>query len=237
MKSSKLIGFLESCYRAEVQFIAELTEEESEAEGTFERWTAKDIIAHNSHWRKHHAENLLAALEGKQPTRSEDIDNANEEVYKQYRDQSWQAVEALAKSSCDRMKEALMALGEDGLERVDLFPWQEGRPIWRFLVGNAYTHPIIHVSDWHIKKGDKTRAAKMYQEMTGLLSDLDDSPDWQGTIQYNLACSYSLAGEAGKAITTLREALELNPSLTEWSQQDPDFEPIRDEPGYKALFK
>ena len=236
MKSSTLIGYLDAGYQAEIKFIAELSAADREAEGTLEHWTAKDVIAHNSHWRKHHAENLLAALEGSAPSDTEDIDHANADIYNQYHDQSWETVEALAKSSCERMRAALTAAGGAGLERTDLLPWQEGRPIWRFLVGNAYTHPIIHLSDWHIKKGDKRRAAEMYREMISLLEGLDDSPDWQGTIRYNLACSYSLVGETEKAINTLRKALELNPALTEWSQQDPDFEPIRGEAGYLALF-
>ena len=179
----------------------------------------------------------MAALEGKTPSDTEDIDHANADIYHQYRDQPWEAVEALAKGSCERMRAALTEVGDAGLERTDLLPWQEGRPIWRHLIGNAYTHPIIHLSDWHIKRGDKRRAAEMYREMTSRLEGLDDNPEWLGTIRYNLACSYSLAGEAEKAIHTLRKALELNPALAEWSQQDPDFEPIRGEAGYKALYE
>jgi tetratricopeptide (TPR) repeat protein len=233
---NKLTDLLERGCQAEKGFIEELTDTERDAKSTIEKWSAKDVIAHNSHWRKHHAENLLAALTGKTPTRTDDIDHANEEIYYQYRDQSWEAVEALTKNSCDRVKEALHALGDEDLRRIDFYPWQEGRPLWRFVVGNVYTHPILHLSDWHIKKGNLAQAVKMYQEMTSVLTDLDDSPDWQGTIRYNLACSYSLAGEKEKAISELNEALKLNPALTEWSKQDPDFEPIRGEAGYKALF-
>ena len=77
----------------------------------------------------------------------------------------------------------------------------------------------------------------MYQEMTGQLTSLDDGPDWQGTIRYNNACSFSLLGDKETAINELREALKLNPGLTEWSRQDPDFEPIRGEAGYKTLYE
>jgi hypothetical protein len=44
-------------------------------------------------------------------------------------------------------------------------------------------------------------------------------------------------GDKQKAINELRQALRLRPDLTEWSQQDPDFEPIRDEAGYKAIYE
>ena len=135
------------------------------------------------------------------------------------------------------MGAALTALREDDLQRSNFYPWLEGRPLWREIVGNIFTHPIIHLSDWHIKRGNPTRAAEMYQEMTGKLANLDDSPEWQGTIRYNNACSFSLLGDKETAIKELREALKLNPSLTDWSKQDSDFEPIRGEAGYKALYK
>jgi hypothetical protein len=77
----------------------------------------------------------------------------------------------------------------------------------------------------------------MYQDSTKQLVALDDSPDWQGVIRYNNACSFSLLGEKETAINELREALKLNPGLTEWSKEDPDFEPIREEAVYKAIYE
>ena len=237
MKSSILKELLEMGSQAEEQFIANLSDAERNQEGTNKTWTAKDNIAHNAHWRKHHAENILAALAGKTPTRTDDINHTNEEIYYQYRDQAWEEIEALARVSCERMEEALNALGDEGLERVDVYPWQEGHPLWRFVVGNIYTHPILHLAGWYGKKGENARVVEMYQSMSSLLADLDDSPDWQGNIHYNLACCYSLARQKEKAIRELAKALKLNPALTEWSQQDPDFDPIRAEPGYQELYQ
>jgi tetratricopeptide (TPR) repeat protein len=232
----ELTDLLEKGYQAEREFIAALTGEERDAEGNLERWTAKDSIAHNSYWRKHHAEDVLAVLAGDSPIEVED-DQINAEVYSQYKDQSWEAVESLVETGLERMGEALAALSEDDLQRSDFYPWEGGRPLWREIVGNIYTHPILHLSDWHIKRGNPTRAAEMYQEMTGQLTNLDGSAEWQGTIRYNNACSFSLLGDKEKAISELREALKLNPDLTEWSKQDPDFEPIRGEAGYKAIYE
>jgi tetratricopeptide (TPR) repeat protein len=232
----ELTELLEKGHQVEKDFIAALRDEERNADGTFERWTAKDSIAHNSYWRKQHAEDVLAVLAGKSPTQTDD-DQINEGVYSQYKDQTWDEVDRLVETGLERMGEALAALSEDDLQRSDFYPWEQGRPLWREIVGNIYTHPILHLSDWHIKRGNATRAAEMYQEMTGQLTSLDDSPDWQGTIRYNNACSFSLLGDKETAISELREALKLNPGLTEWSKQDPDFEPIRGEAGYKALYE
>jgi tetratricopeptide (TPR) repeat protein len=237
MKEKRLKELLDKGYQAEKELISNLSDAERNTDGSLENWTVKDIIAHNAHWRRHHAENILTALKGTVPKPTEDLDHANEDVYYLYRDQSWEAIETLADKSCDQMKEALSVLGDEGLERVSFFPWHEGRPLWRFVVGNIYTHTILHIADWYGKKGETGRVVELYQAMTDLLSDLDDSPDWQGTTRYNLACSYSLAGEKEKAISELDEALKLNPTLVEWSQQDPDFEPIREEVGYKALYE
>ena len=231
----ELSELLEKGHQAEKEFIATLSDEERNAVGTFERWTAKDIIAHNSYWRKSHAEDILDVLAGKSPVQTDD-DEVNEGVYSQYKDHSWEEVNALVVKSLEVMGEALNALSEDDLQRSDFYPWEQGRPLWREVVGNLYTHVILHLSDWHLKRGNLTRTAEMYQEMTGQLTSLDESPEWQGTIRYNNACSFSLLGDKEKAIDELREALKLNPGLTEWSKEDPDFEPIRDEAGYKAIY-
>ena len=237
MLMNKIIELLELSIQAEIEFIDSLSNDELNMESTPEKWSAKDIIAHNSHWREHHAKNILTVLEGGSSSNVDNIDHANEEVYHQYANHSWVEIKAFAKDSCNVMKAALHNLGDDGLQHINFFPWHNNRPLWRFVVGNVYTHPFIHLSDWHINKGNVECAAEMYQEMTEHLSELDDSPDWQGTIRYNVACSYSLLGNKEKAITTLREALQLNPDLKEWSQQDSDFDPIREEAEYQALYE
>ena len=232
----ELTELLQKGHELEREFVDSLSGQERTASGSLEHWTAKDTIAHNAYWRKHHADDVLAVLAGESPVEVED-DQINAEVYSRYKDKSWQEIDALVETSLKRMGEALAALSEEDLQRSDFYPWEQGRPLWREIVGNIYTHPIIHVSDWYIKRGDPSHAGKLYQEMTARLTGLDDSPEWQGTIRYNNACSFSLLGDKETAIRELREALKLNPGLTEWSQQDSDLEPIRGEAGYRALYK
>jgi len=232
----ELNELLQKGYQAELEFIAALSDEDRDADGTFESWTAKDSIAHNAYWRNSHADDVLEVLAGKTPTHTDD-DQVNAGVYSQYKDQSWDQIDALVKTSLARMGAALETMSEADLQSDDFYPWEQGGPLWRDIVGNLYTHPIIHISEWHLKRGNPARAAELYQEMTAQIVNLDDSPDWQGTIRYNNACSFSLLGDKETAINELRQALKLRPGLTEWSQQDPDFEPIRGEVGYKALYE
>jgi hypothetical protein len=72
--------------------------------------------------------------------------------------------------------------------------------------------------------------------MRKVLMALDESPSWQGVAVYNLACFYALAGEKEQSISNLKEALRLNPALTDWSKQDPDFDSIREDSEYSAIY-
>ena len=54
------------------------------------------------------------------------------------------------------------------------------------------------------------------------------------SILYNLACAESLAGRPLEAITHLQEAVRGDPEYAERARADPDFDPIRREPGFPA---
>jgi hypothetical protein len=52
---------------------------------------------------------------------------------------------------------------------------------------------------------------------------------------FNLACCESLAGRPDDAIEHLRRAIEGWEPFRELAAKDSDFDPIRDEPGFKEL--
>jgi hypothetical protein len=52
---------------------------------------------------------------------------------------------------------------------------------------------------------------------------------------YNLACSESLSGRTADAIDHLRRAVDASEKLCADAGTDSDFDPIRDEPSFKAL--
>jgi tetratricopeptide (TPR) repeat protein len=233
--NTQLAELLQKGYQVEKEFIAALSDEEHNAQGTFEAWSARDTIAHNAYWRKHHAEDVLAVLAGKTPTNTDE--QINQEIYVRYKDQSWEDIDRLVDAGMKSMAEAIAAISKEDLQRHDFYPWEQGIPMWREILGNIYMHPIIHLAEWHIKRGNPARAAEMYQEMTRQVAPLDDSPAWLGTVRYNNACSFSILGEKETAINELREAFKLNPALMEWSKQDTDLEPIRGEAGFQALYE
>ncbi len=52
---------------------------------------------------------------------------------------------------------------------------------------------------------------------------------------YNLACCESLAGRVADALEHLRRAIEVSEQCRAWAKGDSDFDPIRNEPGFKKL--
>ena len=63
---------------------------------------------------------------------------------------------------------------------------------------------------------------------------LEIDPDDAG-VRYNVACLYSLEGKVDEAIRCLEEALEGGFQNKEWFKNDPDLDPLRDDPRFQSL--
>ncbi len=61
-------------------------------------------------------------------------------------------------------------------------------------------------------------------------------PQYAGLL-YNLACCESLAGRTGDAVDHLGRSIERSEHSRSYARDDPDFDPIRDEPAFKALIE
>ena len=68
-------------------------------------------------------------------------------------------------------------------------------------------------------------AIRMHEEA------LAEHPD-SGPLLFNLACVESRSGRPLDAILHLRRAIELDPKWAGYAAKDPDFDPIRAEPGF-----
>jgi TolB-like protein/Flp pilus assembly protein TadD len=63
---------------------------------------------------------------------------------------------------------------------------------------------------------------------------LEIDPDDPG-VRYNVACLFSLEGKADEAIRCLEEAMDRGFGNREWFENDPDLDPLRDHPRFRAL--
>ncbi len=59
-------------------------------------------------------------------------------------------------------------------------------------------------------------------------------PQYAGLL-FNLACCESLAGRAAHALEHLGRAIDRSERFRSYAKDDPDFDPIRDEPAFKEL--
>ena len=63
---------------------------------------------------------------------------------------------------------------------------------------------------------------------------IEERPD-QPYLFFNTACCESLAGETAEAVEHLRRAIEMWEGCRELAEHDSDFDPIRDDPAFRAL--
>ncbi|HEY8166448.1 MAG TPA: hypothetical protein VIF83_12925, partial [Gemmatimonadaceae bacterium] len=52
---------------------------------------------------------------------------------------------------------------------------------------------------------------------------------------YNVACTYSLLGRPDEAINSLERAVDKGFGHKEWIDNDPDLNPIRDNPRFQTI--
>jgi len=237
-RKSLLLDLLKQAQEMETNFVDTLSDQERARIGTLEDWSAKDVISHITARKALAAEGLHAISEARSPTGSEDLDRENVILFKEYQDKTWDEVLKLTADAFQRIVAQLERLGEQELARRErFFPWQRERPLWRLIVGSGCIHPLGHIAEFNRNRANREQAGKMIGEIAWSMENLDDSPVWQGEVKYNLACMHSLLGAKAEAIHELREALVLNPELTDLSKQDQDLDAIRGEPEYQAIYQ
>lgn len=67
------------------------------------------------------------------------------------------------------------------------------------------------------------------------LSELHREHPDDATIIYNIACAESLAGRREDALGHLQQSVQLDGKFAELAAEDPDFDPIRDDPKFSAI--
>lgn len=85
----------------------------------------------------------------------------------------------------------------------------------------APLHPLYEA-------GDYAEAARRGRQ---LVAEHGEYP----ALFYNLACCESLAGEGAGAVEHLGRAIELSETFRESAREDSDFDPVRDQSGFRAL--
>jgi len=230
----QILTILEKSRTAELEFIANLTEIQKGAPGTYENWTAKDNVAHSNYWVDVRGARIVTFLSGEELKSLPQYEQANSECYEQFADSSWDEVQAFAEGAHKQIVEAVRRLDEEALMGSAI--GTEERKLWDEIVEIAYTHKLNHYSQFYQDHGQKKKAGQLLSEWVELVSPLDEEPEWQGNVHYNAACSLALAGDTEGALVELRKGLELRPSSKAWSRLDSDLESLHNLPEYKELY-
>ena len=232
----KLLRAIERTYEEERALVANLSDEERSAASTYEQWSVKDAIAHIAAWKEKRAQSMAAISRGEPVPAARDYEEVNVEIFAANQDRSWDKVLAYSQRAYDSLAESLETVPEADLVSRETSAEQQDRPLWRTIAGTGCTHPMLHLAELYMGRGQAGRGVRLAEETSDMLLQLDDSPNWRGLVRYNLACLYAISGQQEMAIGQLRRALQLNPDLTEWSNEDPDLVSIREHPDYRSLY-
>jgi hypothetical protein len=232
----RLIALLRQAREDQQAMIDGMSEQERSAVGTFERWSAKDVIAHCMTWRRMQARRMAALAQGETPPNFAEFDRINAESYLEQHNRAWDDVLADDQGAFDELTARVRSMPAADLTDPNRFPALGGRPLITSLVVNGYVHPESHLAQYDLERGDLARATRINESQVATLSHFADFPDLHATAQYNLACFYAATDQKEKVWAPLREALAERPELKEWARQDSDLDTLRGEPEYQAIF-
>jgi len=231
----QLLSCLAYDWETEQDFMAQLSEKERAEVGTYEHWSASDALAHAAFWKAHRASLLTALAKGTEPEEpAPHGEQANRACFDRYCNCSWDEVQAYAEESHADLLAAVRGLPEEALSQP--FPGGRNQPVWRDALGTGYTHVQMHLAEYYTTHGKAEKAGELWQAWGERVAPLDQDPEWQGLVHYNVACGLALGGDPEAAVEELRQAIKLRPSITTWSRQDPDLSSLRGLTAYKELY-
>jgi tetratricopeptide (TPR) repeat protein len=227
-KHSALLEIIDLARERERALVNSLDADARRAVGTVEHWAPKDHFAHLATWAAYQARRLEAATTGDTPTQPAD----NDTVFLERRDEPWETIWADLMRALDDNAAALTQVSDEKLTALN----PNGRSLFTLTLNNTYLHPITHVAQIYEERGDGASAEQVQQEAVTMMARLFGKGDQYANAVYSLGCYYALHGRSADAIAQVREALAVNPQLTDPIKEDVDLVSLHDLPEYQALF-
>lgn len=219
---AELVSMLLEARDAEREIFGALQPIERDAPAADGGWSAKDIQAHLSAWRRHHAERLAALREGRvRPDMpAAETDAANAAIHAERASWTWGQVVADADAATDLLIAEIRKAEEATLA--------QDRIVGTTL-GNGPEHDLAHLP----AVAARVHLADRVAGLAGIVESSVGRGQWPSRsaafARYNLACYHVLGGRLDSARNLLRLALPGQPELQELAPVDDDLAALRDE--------
>ncbi len=232
---TRLIRLIHRAQEAVEDYVGSLSEGERSAQGTYEEWAPKDVIAHINYWRRRTVETLAYHSRELPPPQYPDYEQTNREIFEENCRLPLEHQMRESRAVVKALDEALSRFEDEDLTDPDRYPWREGQPLISYVVSNAYIHPISHLCLRYLKIGDQATVSQLQETALREVIEVDDSPLLRSLALYDHACLLAQSGSVDQAIALLSEILPGSPDLAEWSRKDPDLASLHNDPRYLAL--
>ena len=235
-KKDTLVNLLDYALACRESLESMLTVDQKTARGSYETWSAKDMLAHVTYWLSWDLKSLDMPPGSVPAIGPDTIDEENMKVFDTYSENTWDEVNSFHNRTFTDARKRVLDMSEEDLLADIVRTDGSKRKVWQQLTGHALSHMTSHFSLVYCRIGKDDQATQLEEKTAILLRGLDESPEWRGIIQYNLACHYTLIKQSSRAVALLKQAIALSPSLKERSAKDPNLEPIRENTENKALY-
>lgn len=185
-------------------------------------WSAKDVRAHLSAWRRRQIERLAAVREQRDEPAlaATETDEINAIFHAERADWSWDEVGADAETSMTDLIAEVEVAAESTLEDAR---------VSGAILGNGPEHTLAHLPPIAAWVGLGTRVDALAEEVEAIVDRGGWPPRSAAFARYNLACFNALGGRLDKARTLLRLALPDQEELRTLAPQDDDLIALREE--------
>jgi len=228
-----MLDLFSSMHKELKAIVSRLTDEEKNARGSIEQWSVKDILVHLAFWGSHFNRQVEKAIAGQTvPVAGDYYEILNDGILMRNLDKPLEDARREEEAVFNQTIRLLEGMNEDELVDFEKYAFLEKRSLLDRALGTECWHVLSHISDYYVKKGQIEKAEVLQVSYTEKLKSF---PTWKANAVYNLACFYSLCGKKEQALRNLKVAFSERPQLMEWSKQDTDIDPLRDDPRYQAL--
>jgi hypothetical protein len=231
---SAIIGLL-SFARVEEELLLSAGPGVAEEQGSPGCWAAVPLVAHNTEFKSQQVQRLTAVHRGAAPPTFSEIDHRSPDVYRRYSQQPADHVARDSREVTAALIDGFSATSDDDLLDPARNRWLEGRQLWMQIIVRGFWHPTGHLGDYYLDHAQPDRARDLQVHAVATASYLHAPAPVRGMAYYNLACAQARSELPADALTTLREAVELNSALRANASRDADLAVLRDAGQLAAL--